>query len=333
MKNICEYSNYELFCNLGLYQEISVDCTDFIYDSHQEYVNNYGCEYYITIHEIKYSEQFNRLISFMLDTQNTYIYCPLCNKHMSFQLFPVKLSAEFKNTLIESYSDDSIDADYVTSEDIKMSAKINKIAFENKLFEKIIRCTHDNSHEYKFYYLIKKKGESPKEFITLTKIGQYPSINDFSIENIKSYQKLLKDYKNEYTKALGLYSAGIGIGSFVYLRRILEFLLENAFQKANAEGIISKEEYMKDGKRNRKIDEKIKILKDYLPEFMVENSTIYNIISKGIHELDEETCKEIFPVLQKSIELILDEEIAIQHKDKITKSARSELGRIKSKLS
>ena len=78
---------------------------------------------------------------------------------------------------------------------------------------------------------------------------------------------------------------------------------------------MTQEEHLKDGNRNRRVDEKIKILKDYLPEFMVFNAVIYNIISQGIHELSEDECIEIFPILQKSIKLILDEEIAIRQKE------------------
>ena len=333
MKNICDYTNEELFCSLGLYQKISIDCTDFMNDSHEEYEYNNGFDYNFIVNEIKYSEQFNRLINFMLDTKNIYMYCPLCGKQMSFKLFPVKLSDELKNSVVETYTDFNIDENLSTSEHNVMSERIKKIISENRMFDKFINCTHDNSHVFKFSFLLQKQGDYPNEFLTLTKIGQYPSINDLSTEHIKPYQKLLEVYNKEYTKALGLYSAGVGIGSFVYLRRIIEFLLENAFKKAEKQGVITQEEYSKEGSRNRRFDEKIKILKDYLPEFMVSNAVIYNIISKGIHELDEEECKAIFPVLQKSIELILDEEIAINQKAATIKLAQQELGKIKSKYS
>lgn len=332
MNNICDYDNEGLFCNLGLYQEISIDCNDFCHESHVESEYDRGFDYFeYIVHEIKYSKQFNRLIDFMLDTNNIYLYCPLCGKQMSFKLFPEKLSEELVNTVVETYSEFHIDADFSTSEHKEMSERINKIVSENRIFDKVIRCTHNNSHVFKFFYLLKKKGDYPNEFLTLTKIGQYPSINDLNSEHIRHYNKLLKEYSKEYTKALGLYSAGIGIGSFVYLRRIIEFLLENAFNKAEKQGVITREEYLKEGTRNRRFDEKITILKEYLPEFMGSNVVIYNIISKGIHELDEDECKEIFPVLQKSIELILDEEIAIRQKEAIIKSAQQELEKIKSR--
>ena len=36
------------------------------------------------------------------------------------------------------------------------------------------------------------------------------------------------------------------------------------------------------------------------------NSTIYGIVSKGIHELSEEECLQFFPILRDSIFMILE---------------------------
>ena len=70
----------------------------------------------------------------------------------------------------------------------------------------------------------------------LIKIGQYPSIGDILTPDIKKYRKVLSDEKlKEFHKAIGLKAHGVGIGSFAYLRRILEYLIEEAHQKAKKE--------------------------------------------------------------------------------------------------
>ena len=51
--------------------------------------------------------------------------------------------------------------------------------------------------------------------------------------------------------------------------------------------------------------EKIKMLEGYLPDILVKNATIYGILSKGIHELSEEECREYFPVVKGCIYQIL----------------------------
>ena len=55
------------------------------------------------------------------------------------------------------------------------------------------------------------------------------------------------------------------------------------------------------------MNNKIQLLSGYLPDFLVENYSIYGILSKGIHELSEEDCKSYFSILRESIEMILDE--------------------------
>ena len=55
-----------------------------------------------------------------------------------------------------------------------------------------------------------------------------------------------------------------------------------------------------------KFDVKIDTLKDYLPEVLVANKNVYGIVSKGIHELSEDECREMFPYIKAGIELILD---------------------------
>lgn len=58
----------------------------------------------------------------------------------------------------------------------------------------------------------------------ITKIGQNPSIADLEFSKLdEAFDKELpRAFRQELGKAIGLYSHGVGIGSFVYLRRILK---------------------------------------------------------------------------------------------------------------
>jgi hypothetical protein len=62
--------------------------------------------------------------------------------------------------------------------------------------------------------------------------------------------------------------------------------------------------------------ERIELLKDELPEFLVENKAMYSILSKGIHELSEEECLTAFPILKVGIEIILDVKLEAAKKEK-----------------
>jgi len=78
----------------------------------------------------------------------------------------------------------------------------------------------------RFYFRVKD--------LRISKVGQYPSLADLHLQGIAKYRKVLepKEYA-ELARAIGLSAQGIGIGSFVYLRRVFENLIEIAHQKAS----------------------------------------------------------------------------------------------------
>lgn len=161
----------------------------------------------------------------------------------------------------------------------------------------------------------------------IIKVGQYPSIADIHIGQVKQYDKVLeKPILREFTKAIGLAANGVGIGSFVYLRRIFENLVFQAFDEAKKDGV-AVEQF-----ESQRMDEKIKMLKGYLPSFIVENNSIYGILSKGIHELTEEECLAYFDCMRQSIELILDERLEQLEKKKKIDEVKKTLNSITSQI-
>ncbi|HSA83512.1 MAG TPA: short-chain dehydrogenase [Patescibacteria group bacterium] len=174
-------------------------------------------------------------------------------------------------------------------------------------FERVaMSCSRDVTHIYTIFYLRRKD--------RFQKIGQFPSVADFQIPQAESYRKILgEDQYQEFTKAIGLMAHGVGIGSFVYLRRIFEKLIEEAHLKAKTEENWNEEKYL-----SSRMDDRIKLLKHFLPEFLVENKNIYSILSKGIHELGEDECLKYFVSVKIGIEQILDEKI--EKADKLRKA-------------
>jgi hypothetical protein len=151
----------------------------------------------------------------------------------------------------------------------------------------------------------------------LFKIGQYPSIAEISQPELKKYRTVLsKEKYSELNRGVGLITHGIGIGSFVYLRRIFENLIEEAHKKISVSENWSEDDYQKS-----RMAEKIGLLQSELPEFLVENKSLYSILSKGIHELTENECMEYFPTVRLGIELILDEKLEKKKRDDKIKAA------------
>ena len=173
-----------------------------------------------------------------------------------------------------------------------------------------------------------------QEFIVATdansvrKIGQYPSIADLSFPELKEYKKVLtKEDMSELRRAIGLHAQGIGVGSYVYIRRILERVIDKAKDMAVADGKVVPDEYSQ-----KKVAERIKMLGDYLPEVLVKNTTIYGIISKGIHELSEEDCIQYFPVLKECIMMILEKWEQERKKAESEKQLSAALTKIASRI-
>ena len=135
------------------------------------------------------------------------------------------------------------------------------------------------------------------------------------------------DRQKEFSKAIGLVSHGVGIGSFVYLRRIFEHLIEEAHQEA-----IKNESWNEENYNKSRMDEKIVLLKDYLPDFLVKNSFIYSILSKGIHQLSEAECLKHFDAVRLGIELILDEKLERLNREAKIREAEKSISEIYSKL-
>lgn len=170
-------------------------------------------------------------------------------------------------------------------------------SFLNKRYSLSFRCTREHDHSILFDLLVTDK--------KIIKIGQYPTFADISKGDVRKYKNVLADKYKEYSMSLGLFSHGVGIGSFVYLRRIIEKLVFNKFKEVESELQVSEHDFI-----HSEFKDKILTLQNYLPSVLVENRNVYGIVSKGIHELTEDECISMYPLIKTGIELILDEIIS-----------------------
>ena len=92
-------------------------------------------------------------------------------------------------------------------------------------------CAMDNNHHLD--YVVRTDGN------TMTKIGQFPSVADLSFPELDEYKKDIDELsRKELRRAIGLHAQGIGVGSYVYLRRIFERILGMAKEQAQSDGRI-----------------------------------------------------------------------------------------------
>ncbi|EJL6424376.1 hypothetical protein NMS20_003640 [Vibrio cholerae] len=212
-------------------------------------------------------------------------FCPECGEHSIFRPY------FFGNRVVHS----------------RLDAWVDK-----GMFEVHAKCSRNTDHM--LYFLFEAKGQ------TIQKIGQLPSLASLHMYDAQKYSKVIeKQYFREFTKAIGLATHGVGVGSFVYLRRIFESLIEDAHKEASLSASWDEDAY-----KQARMAEKIEMLSSELPEFLVKNKNMYGILSKGIHELSEQECLNAFPVVKVGIELILDERIeAKQRKEKLESAQKA----------
>lgn len=189
--------------------------------------------------------------------------------------------------------------------------------YTNHLFSLHFQCSRNASHHAWFVFRAHRG--------VLQKIGQTPALADLVLPDLKKYRAVLGDERHkELTRAIGLTAHGVGIGAFVYLRRVFESLIEEAHVKAIAEPGWDEGAY-----KNGRMAEKIELLEQHLPRFLVENRGLYGILSIGVHTLSEEDCLAAFPAVRLAIELILDDLLEERERQAKLKSAAQSIAALR----
>lgn len=185
-------------------------------------------------------------------------------------------------------------------------------------FKKSFRCSRGS---HKFTYTFRFLGD------TIVKVGQYPSMADIGIGDVKQFNKVLgKDNYGALTKAIGLHSHGIGAGALIYLRRIFESLVEEAHELAKNDKGWNEAAY-----GGLRMNEKLQVLTGHLPELLSSNYAMYSILSEHIHSLSEDECKANFNFAKEGILLIAEEKLEKQQKEKRKEAFLQERGDLMSR--
>ena len=262
------------------------------------------------------------------------IFCETCGEKRVFHLSnPMEFKRASQNLIrfsVQTLGQERAALVAQNLERAKIDLKNISIEFNNRCLDFV--CAYDATHHVSFFLRTIFGDEC--EF-KLIKAGQYPSVATLATADLKRYQSVLPtDYRNEYSRALGLFSHGIGIGSFVYLRRIFEKLVLDAFEAAKKDGKLTEDDFnfADEKKRLRRMEEKIKLLVGYLPDTIIDNAGIYGILSVGVHELSEDDCLKYFPVVDTGIQIMLDDYLEKKNRKKREGIFAKEIAKIKGEV-
>lgn len=238
-------------------------------------------------------------------------FCTKCGKESTFRVSSRAKPIEYRKDVLSQ---------------LVVGSSYTEPEIKPGIYEIAGRCSRDETH---LQYHVFVADNNPvqigtKAQWTFQKIGQYPSYGDLNMPKYRKYASVLsKIQRGELNRAIGLASHDVGIGAYVYLRRVFEALVEEAHQFA-----LHDPEWDETAYSRSRMAEKIVLLKHHMPTFLIEHPQIYSILSKGIHELSEEECLVHFPTLRVGIELILDEKLERKEKERKISEARSALAKV-----
>lgn len=248
------------------------------------------------------SDDFSFIKALIFTKTEVISYCPLCGKEEIIYLEGKEIQSELKGKKIHSYSymGASEECDFAYSSalekwDNRLKYFINNSLDKNRNF--IITATCKKEHRFQSIFHI-------TDNYNLIKIGQYPSRMEFE-RYVKEYNKVLSKVDNrELNTAIGLVTHGVGAGAFVYLRRVFERVVFDTFNKE----LKDKKEITLEEFTDKTMEDKIKFLKVYFDD-SINKKLLYGILSKGVHELSDEECKEYFNIVLSALIIILEKQL------------------------
>ena len=256
------------------------------------------------------------------------VYCTKCKAERVFKMDPyIHFEEEAEKSYSQKLSEEvlRIQRNYALTRTPSPGGFVSE---ENTVWKWKNWQIEEASRVLVFKFVCSMNDEHHLDYIVSTeenkfrKIGQYPSVADLTFPELDVYKKVMSNEdRKEFGRSIGLYASGIGAGAYVYLRRILERLLNQARTRAGTE--IDVESFEK-----ARVGEKIAILSSYLPVTLTSNTVLYSILSKGIHELTEEECLAYFPVLKDCLYMILDQWEEMRKKEEKEKAIGAALSAI-----
>jgi len=146
------------------------------------------------------------------------------------------------------------------------------------------------------------------------KVGQYPK---FEIEPPKDVRKALGPHVGLYTKGMTLRHHNYGLGALIYFRRLVEEttdemldLLVDTLKEVNPDA--PEIEKVSKARSGRQFEQKVKIAAEALPDNLRPGGVnpfalLHDLLSKGVHNLDDEECCQIVDNMDYTLRFIYKE--------------------------
>jgi hypothetical protein len=218
-------------------------------------------------------------------------YCPECRKHTTWA------------TVVSSDLGTRASREQMPTP-LSSSLRASSEVTYNWMGDFVIRieCARSPSHRATFYF------DTPGLSSFAIKIGQSPSITDFKLGDLSEFKQGMSiEQRREFVRATNAAAHGFNVAACIYYRRVFEsVLLEASKEHMSKHGMDEWPEF-----KVARTDERIRLVKECLPQFMSEHPQLYGVLSLGVHELSEEQCAAELPMFRKAIELIMRDRVTV----------------------
>lgn len=160
-----------------------------------------------------------------------------------------------------------------------------------------LNCASNRQHTYLLILKAKNISKTEVEFI---KVGQYPIFKALNDSKEKVFKKELKtiDATEDYGNYITSVQSNLLAGACTYLRRVLEKMVLYYIQDSQ-----------RDSSKCNHFDQKIELVVDRFDEAIRDAlKTVYGLLSKGIHELNNDEIEEFYCCMSFIIDMQLSYE-------------------------
>ncbi|MDP2247460.1 MAG: hypothetical protein Q8J65_04960 [Nitrosomonadales bacterium] len=233
-------------------------------------------------------------------------YCPFCRLDSTFK-------SHVPDDVMKKYKQYSALMPISTPGEVSKQFSI----WDTRNIQKTVQCTRED-HVLRYYFTA--------ESTYLIKIGQHPPLSEHSLAETTDFAQVLsRTQLNELNTAINLATHGVGIGSYIYLSRVFESLINEAQLTASLNEGWNESHY-----KGLSMKDKIQLLARNLPDFVVETEQLYRLFGKALQELTDDECLANFDVLKNGIFAIAEERLVQLSRSKRMSEAKKALAKLKS---
>lgn len=258
------------------------------------------------------TEEGKSLLIALFHTKKVDFFCLDCEKD---RVFSVNHFIKRHNNSTNPYEINYIGPVYKELDDkLILDYSVKYPPIDEGVIEYSFICSMNGTHHYEIFFSFSLKNE----ILTIKKIGQSSLVRELKTCYSNEYKKVLERFNafEDYRHYEQSVERGLLAGACTYLRRVFEKMVNNYFDESHTN---NKDKYLH-------FDEKLKLV---LNRFDVDIQPVlhesYSLLSKGIHELNDDEINDFYSLMAEVINIQLESEKEKKYRENKMKELRKNI--------